>query len=644
MARVALLIGVSDYGPGFNWLPGVAKDLSAMQRILQHPEIGDFTEVITLKNPEPLAMQKAIATLFKDKVRDRDDLALLFFSGHCIQDHYNQLYFTTHRTCKNPQGELVKSTAVAASFVQEMMSLSCSKQQVVILDCCFSNTFADVLSPNNNDYVDIKNQLGGEGRVILSATTSTQQSCLHKGFEISTYTQYLVEGIETRAADLESDRCISAYELHQYISRKAEESAFLLEPTIYTVGDSYNIQLVKATIQAGQIRCDRDLTPSLAVADTQIDSSKISGYSSPNVVSETTAYANSISKSRHQNPQLSTLSKPQSLIGASLVTLSVLVGIIYSVTRWQDLQQLSMGESIAADTNYNQQAPTIFEHRNTVWSLAFSPDSQLLASSSGDKTIKLWQLNSGELLRAFPGAHSDTIWSIGISHDGQTLVSGSGDKTVKIWNLNTGELLRTLAGHTDTVSSVAISQDGQTVVSGSGDKTVKIWNLNTGKLLRTLVGHTDAVRSVAVSSDGKIIASGSADKTVKIWNLNTGQLLHTLTGHTGNIISVAISPNGEMLASGSNDKTIKLWNPQTGRLLHTLVGHSDHINSVAFRSDSKVLVSGAEDRLIKLWNPETGTLLHTLSRHREDVYAVAISPDGKTLASGDKDGEIKLGH
>ena len=643
MARVALLIGVSDYGPGFNWLPGVAKDLSAMQRILQHPEIGDFTEVTTLKNPEPLAMQAAIATLFKDKVRG-DDLALLFFSGHCIKDHYNQLYFTTRRTCKNPQGELVKSTAVAASFVQEMMSLSCSKQQVVILDCCFSNAFADVLSPNNYDYVDIKNQLGGEGRVILSATTSTQQSCSHKGFELSTYTQYLVEGIETAAADVESDRCISAEELHQYVSRKAEESALLLEPTIYTVGDSYNIQLAKATIQDRQTKCARNLTPSLAVADTQMDSSKISGYISPNVVSETAAYPNSISKSRHQNPQISTLSKPQSLIGASLITLSVLVGIIYGVTRWQDLQKLSMGESIAADTNYNQQAPTIFEHRNTVWSLAFSPDSQLLASSSGDKTIKLWQLKSGELLRAFPGAHSDTIWSIGISQNGQTLVSGSGDKTVKIWNLNTGELLQTLVGHTNTVSSVAISQDGQTVVSGSGDKTVKIWNLNTGKLLRTLVGHTDAVRSVAVSSDGKIIASGSADKTVKIWNLNTGQLLHTLTGHTGNIISVAISPNGEMVASGSNDKTIKLWNPQTGRLLHTLVGHSDHINSVAFRSDSKVLVSGAEDRLIKLWNPETGTLLHTLSRHSEDVYAVAISPDGKTLASGDKDGEIKLGH
>ena len=601
MARVALLIGVSDYGPGFNWLPGVAKDLSAMQRILQHPEIGDFTEVTTLKNPEPLAMQAAIATLFKDKVRG-DDLALLFFSGHCIKDHYNQLYFTTRRTCKNPQGELVKSTAVAASFVQEMMSLSCSKQQVVILDCCFSNAFADVLSPNNYDYVDIKNQLGGEGRVILSATTSTQQSCSHKGFELSTYTQYLVEGIETAAADVESDRCISAEELHQYVSRKAEESALLLEPTIYTVGDSYNIQLAKATIQDRQTKCARNLTPSLAVADTQMDSSKISGYISPNVVSETAAYPNSISKSRHQNPQISTLSKPQSLIGASLITLSVLVGIIYGVTRWQDLQKLSMGESIAADTNYNQQAPTIFEHRNTVWSLAFSPDSQLLASSSGDKTIKLWQLKSGELLRAFPGAHSDTIWSIGIS------------------------------------------QNGQTLVSGSGDKTVKIWNLNTGKLLRTLVGHKDAVRSVAVSSDGKIVASGSADKTVKIWNLNTGQLLHTLTGHTGKIISIAISPNGEMVASGSNDKTIKLWNPQTGRLLHTLVGHSDHINSVAFRSDSKVLVSGAEDRLIKLWNPETGTLLHSLSRHSEDVYAVAISPNGKTLASGDKDGEIKLGH
>lgn len=639
MARVALLIGVSDYGPGFNWLPGVAKDLSAMQRILQHPDIGDFTEVTTLKNPEPLAMQKEIASVFQDKVRDRDDLVLLFFSGHCVKYYHNQLYFATRRTCKNPQGELVKSTAIPASKVLEIMSLSRSKQQIVILDCCFSNGFAEVLSANNDNDVDIKNQLGGEGRVVFSATTSTQL-CWHKGFELSTYTQYLVEGIETGAADLDGDRCISAYELHQYINKKADSA--VLKPTIYTVGESNNIQLAKALI-GQQPRGDRDLNLSLAAAGTGRKSSAISG--APDVfVSKTTTKPKSNSKSRHQNSHILTLSKLYSVIGAGLVFLTVLAGIIYGITRTKDLQQLSISQTIAADTNYNHQAPIVFEHRNTVWSLAFSPDNQLLASSSGDKTIKLWQLNNNELLRVFPGAHSDTIWSIAINQDGKTLVSGSGDKTVKIWNLNTGELLRTLVGHTDAVFSVAISQDGQTVISGSGDKTVKIWNLNTGKLLRTLVGHTDAVRSVAISPNGEIVASGSADNTVKIWNLNTGKLLHTLTGHTGKIISIAISPNGEMIASGSNDKTIKLWNLQTGALLHTLVGHSNRINSVAFRSDGKVLVSGAEDRLIKLWNPETGALLYTLSRHSDDVYAVAISPDGKILASGDKDGEIKLGY
>ncbi len=645
MARAALLIGVSDYGPGFNWMPGVVKDLDAMQRILQNPELGDFTYVQTLKNPDPLTMQRAIAALFKQKVSDREDLVLLFFSGHCVNDLHNQLYLTTRLSCKNSQGELVKSTAVPATFVQDIMNDSLSKQQVVILDCCFSNAFANIWSSENSEYVDIKNQLGGEGRVVLTAATSTQESPSHKGFDLSNYTRYLVEGIETGIADFNQDKSISAYELHQYISRKAEGSTVTLEPTIYTVGDSYNIGLTKVPIQNLQQKSNEDSRVSLAGVSSQMESSVTSKYDTSQLLANEQFNLDSIPKIHKLNsPPLPSLRKSNSVIGASIITVLLLAGTIYGFTHTQNLQRLPIGESIAADTNYKNEISTVFEHRNTVWSLAFSPDSQILASSSGDKTIKLWQLKNSELLRAFPEAHLDTIWSVVISPDGQTLVSGSGDKTVKIWNLKTGELLRTLIGHTDTVRSVAISGDGQIIASGSGDKTVRIWDSKTGELLRTLVGHTDTVRSVAISPNGQIVASGGTDNTVRIWNLKTGQLLHTLKGHTARIISVAISPDGKIIASGGNDDTIKLWNLQTGTLLHTLKGHLDHVNCVAFRADGKVLVSGAEDHLIKLWNPHTGKLLDTISRHDADVYAVAISPDGKTLASGDKDGEIKLGH
>ena len=151
--------------------------------------------------------------------------------------------------------------------------------------------------------------------------------------------------------------------------------------------------------------------------------------------------------------------------------------------------------------------------------------------------------------------HSDVISGNGvaISPDGQTLASGSSDKTIKVWNLKTGDLLRTLTGHKSSVYCVAISADGQTLASGSVDGTIKVWNLKTGDLLHTLTGHESPVWSVAISADGQTLASGSDDGTIKVWNLKTGDLLRTLAGHEDAVLSVAISADGQTLASGSLD-------------------------------------------------------------------------------------------
>ena len=113
--------------------------------------------------------------------------------------------------------------------------------------------------------------------------------------------------------------------------------------------------------------------------------------------------------------------------------------------------------------------------------------------------------------------HKSYVRSVAISADGQTLASGSWDKTIKLWNLKTGDLLRTLTEHKNSVWSVAISADGQTLASGSADHTIKLWNLKTGDLLRTLTGHKDFVWSVAISADGQTLASGSRDHTIKLW-------------------------------------------------------------------------------------------------------------------------------
>ena len=200
----------------------------------------------------------------------------------------------------------------------------------------------------------------------------------------------------------------------------------------------------------------------------------------------------------------------------------------------------------------------VFEHRAPIWSVVMGPDDEIVASSSGDKTVKVWNVKTGSLIFSFPD-HSDTIYSIDISSDGRKLVSGSADQTIKIEDLDTGDLINTLNGHTGAIRSVKITPDGKKIVSGSYDTTVKIWDLKTGKLIKTLSGHTAEVISVDISRDGRYIASGSKDNSIKIWDLETGELLNTLTGHTDEIYTVCFSPDGNSIASGSKDKTIKLW-------------------------------------------------------------------------------------
>ncbi|AVH73802.1 serine/threonine-protein kinase [Nostoc sp. 'Lobaria pulmonaria (5183) cyanobiont'] len=296
------------------------------------------------------------------------------------------------------------------------------------------------------------------------------------------------------------------------------------------------------------------------------------------------------------------------------------------------LSQISLGKVSLANT--------LQGHENSVLSVAISPDGKTIASS-GDRTIKLWNLATGKLISSLNG-HFQQVNVVVISPDGKLLVSASDDNTIKIWNLATRKQIRTLMGHSDSVHALAISADSETLVTGSDDNTIKIWDLATGEQIRTLAGHTFWVRSVAISPDGVILASGSFDKTIKIWNLAKGYPIRTLEGNSQTVTTVAISPNGKTLASAGRDRTIKLWNLATGRELRTLTGHGNTITSVAFSADGKIVASGSRDRTIKLWNTATGKEILTLAGHTNTVTSVNFTPDGKTLVSGSEDNTIKI--
>jgi WD40 repeat protein/tRNA A-37 threonylcarbamoyl transferase component Bud32 len=286
---------------------------------------------------------------------------------------------------------------------------------------------------------------------------------------------------------------------------------------------------------------------------------------------------------------------------------------------------------------------TLSGHRNWVRSLVIHPDGKTLASGSGDKTLRIWNLLTGETLREIP-AHDSWVRTVALSPDGKILASGSNDRTIKLWDWQTGDQLHSLTGHTEWVRAIAFSPDGKMLFSSAQDKTIRCWQMPTGTAKAILTGHTHwVVCLISTAIAGRLwLFSGSRDHTIRVWDGRTGESLHTLTGHTATVNALTLSLDRTTLISGSDDGTIRLWNWQRGRCLHTLPGDGNPVHALAVSGDGNWLVSGGQDKALKLWELSSRLLKHTLSGHLGWIWTVAFSPDQKTLASGSWDGTVKL--
>jgi len=288
-------------------------------------------------------------------------------------------------------------------------------------------------------------------------------------------------------------------------------------------------------------------------------------------------------------------------------------------------------------------------HTDAVISVDFSPDGAHIVSGSRDQTIRIWDARTGEeVMKPFVG-HMDTVTSVCFSLDGTLIGSGSHDQTIRIWDARTGEeVMEPLESHTDTVTSVCFSLDGTRIVSGSWDKTIRIWDARTGEeVMKPLVGHTDTVTSVGFSRDGTRIVSGSLDKTVRIWDASTGEeVMKPPKEHTAAVTSVAFSPDGTHIVSGSRDKTIRILDARTGEeVTKPLRGHKNKVTCVNFSPDGHI-VSGSWDKTIRIWDAWTDDSEEamkplSLKGHTQPVTYVGFSPDGKHIVSGSWDHTIR---
>ncbi|KAF5239736.1 hypothetical protein FAUST_4784 [Fusarium austroamericanum] len=323
-------------------------------------------------------------------------------------------------------------------------------------------------------------------------------------------------------------------------------------------------------------------------------------------------------------------------------------------------------------------------HENGVTCLQF--DDNILATGSYDTTIKIWNIETGEVMRTLRG-HTSAVRTL--QFDDSKLISGSFDKTIKVWNWQTGECLNTLQCHNEGVLS--IHYDGCTVASGSIDKTIKVSSFKTKETF-CLRGHTDWVNHVRMDSPSRVVFSASDDLSVKLWDIETRQCIKTFLGHVGQVQQVLLMPADfepdevssldntdtvsvssgrsntppaepseqtvdarasygsgftsdpdrplppRYMLTGGLDNTVRLWDTVNGKCIRSMFGHVEGIWGLV--GDTLRVVTGANDSMTKIWEPRSGKCERSFTGHAGPVTCVGLSDS--RMASGSEDGEVRI--
>jgi WD40 repeat protein/tRNA A-37 threonylcarbamoyl transferase component Bud32 len=276
---------------------------------------------------------------------------------------------------------------------------------------------------------------------------------------------------------------------------------------------------------------------------------------------------------------------------------------------------------------------TLHRHRDAVKEVCWSPDGKRLASASYDRTVMLWDAQTGQLLRTLRG-HEKPIWTVGWCSDGRILASGDEAGVVQLWDTETGKPIRQLR-HGAPVRGVSLSPNGSQLASAGEGGKVKVWDTHDGELRFALPGAA-LIRFVRFSPDGRRLAAGDSNGMIHVWDLATRKLVRSpWRSGAGWVAGLSWSPDGQRLASATADAlppVITIWDPVSGRqLMSPLTGHAQGLWGVDWSPDGRYLASGAGDQTARIWDAKTGRTLLTLQGHT-GLPVASWSPDSTRLA------------
>lgn len=286
-------------------------------------------------------------------------------------------------------------------------------------------------------------------------------------------------------------------------------------------------------------------------------------------------------------------------------------------------------------------------HIGWVRTAVVDPANEWFATGSADRTIKIWDLASGQLKLTLTG-HISSVRALAISSRHPYLFSVSEDKTVKCWDLEYNKVVRNYHGHLSGVYSCNLHPTIDLLFTGGRDSTCRVWDIRTKAQIKVLAGHTNTVSSIQSQPVDPQVITGSHDSTIRCWDLIAGKASSILTNHKKSVRAVGIHPTEYTFHSASADN-IKVWKCPEGSFMRNISGHNTIINSLAINNDN-VLVSGGDNGTLYFWDYKTGYNFQQITGvaqpgsldSENGILAMTFDMTGSRLITCEADKSIKI--
>ncbi|KAK1377021.1 Pleiotropic regulator 1 [Heracleum sosnowskyi] len=231
--------------------------------------------------------------------------------------------------------------------------------------------------------------------------------------------------------------------------------------------------------------------------------------------------------------------------------------------------------------------------------------------------------------------HLGWVRSVAFDPSNEWFCTGSADRTIKIWDVVTGNLKLTLTGHIEQIRGLAVSKRHTYMFSAGDDKQVKCWDLEQNKVIRSYHGHLSGVYCLALHPNIDILLTGGRDSVCRVWDIRSKMQIHALSGHDNTVCSVFTRPLDPQVVTGSHDSTIKFWDLRYGKTMATLTHHKKSVRAMAQHPIEDCFASASADN-IKKFNLPKGEFLHNmLSQQKTIINAMAVNEDGVMVTGGD---------